>query len=120
MPAPIQRVGVRLELHRPRGIGEFHGVEVAVQSHDVAVPHPEDVFIGNELNQWMPSRKFGARTLAGEGLNLASFLARLHDRVTESEKHSALRRILDNAVVSDGVTDIFALRHAAWRENGGR
>ena len=30
-------------------------------------------------------------------------------KLTEAEKHSALRRILDNAVVSDGVEDIFAL-----------
>ncbi len=30
-------------------------------------------------------------------------------KLTEAEKHSALRRILDNAVVSDGVADIFAL-----------
>ena len=30
-------------------------------------------------------------------------------KLSESEKHSALRRILDNAVVSDGVADIFAL-----------
>ncbi len=30
-------------------------------------------------------------------------------KLTEAEKHSALRRILDNAVVSEGVTDIFAL-----------
>jgi type I restriction enzyme, R subunit len=29
--------------------------------------------------------------------------------ITEAEKHSALRRILDNAVVSEGVADIFAL-----------
>ncbi len=30
-------------------------------------------------------------------------------KLTEAEKHSALRRILDNAVVSEGVEDIFAL-----------
>lgn len=30
-------------------------------------------------------------------------------KLTEAEKHSALRRILDNAVVSEGVADIFAL-----------
>lgn len=30
-------------------------------------------------------------------------------KLSEAEKHSALRRILDNAVVSDGVADIFAL-----------
>ena len=30
-------------------------------------------------------------------------------KLTEAEKHSALRRILDNAVMSDGVEDIFAL-----------
>lgn len=30
-------------------------------------------------------------------------------KLTEAEKHSALKRILDNAVVSDGVADIFAL-----------
>jgi type I restriction enzyme R subunit len=30
-------------------------------------------------------------------------------KLTEAEKHSILRRILDNAVVSDGVTDLFAL-----------
>src|SRR5690606_35259553 len=29
--------------------------------------------------------------------------------LTEAEKHSALRQILDNAIVSEGVTDIFAL-----------
>lgn len=30
-------------------------------------------------------------------------------KLTEAEKHSALRRILDNAIVSEGVADIFAL-----------
>lgn len=30
-------------------------------------------------------------------------------KVTEAQRHSALRQILDNAVVSDGVADIFAL-----------
>jgi type I restriction enzyme R subunit len=30
-------------------------------------------------------------------------------KLTEAEKHSILRRILDNAVVADGVTDLFAL-----------
>jgi type I restriction enzyme R subunit len=30
-------------------------------------------------------------------------------KLTKAEKHSALRRILDNAVVSEGVADIFAL-----------
>jgi len=30
-------------------------------------------------------------------------------KLTEAEKHSALRRILDNAVVSEGVADIFSL-----------
>lgn len=30
-------------------------------------------------------------------------------KLTEAEKHSALRRILDNAVVSEGVADVFAL-----------
>lgn len=30
-------------------------------------------------------------------------------KLTEAEKHSALRRILDNAIQSDGVADIFAL-----------
>ncbi|MCC5845916.1 MAG: type I restriction endonuclease subunit R [Verrucomicrobia bacterium] len=30
-------------------------------------------------------------------------------KVSEAEKHSALRRILDNAILSEGVTDLFAL-----------
>lgn len=30
-------------------------------------------------------------------------------KLTEAQKHSALRQILDNAVVSEGVTDVFAL-----------
>jgi len=30
-------------------------------------------------------------------------------KLTEADKHSILRRILDNAVISDGVTDLFAL-----------
>jgi type I restriction enzyme, R subunit len=30
-------------------------------------------------------------------------------KLSEAQKHSALRQILDNAVVSDGVTDVFAL-----------
>lgn len=120
MPSPIKGIGVGLELHRPQRIGEFHGVEIAVQGYDVSVSHAKNVLVGHEPNQGMSGGEFGARSLAGEGLSITSFLARLHDRVTESEKHSALRRILDNAVVSDGVTDIFALRHAAWRENGGR
>lgn len=31
VPTSIKGVRVRLELHRPRRIGEFHGVEIAAQ-----------------------------------------------------------------------------------------
>ncbi|MGM0982979.1 MAG: type I restriction endonuclease subunit R [Pseudomonadota bacterium] len=34
---------------------------------------------------------------------------RVDRKLTQEEKHSALRQILDNAVVSEGVTDVFAL-----------
>ena len=68
------------------------------------------------LDEAAPSTE-GDRLLLRDSMRCCSRLAALIASARRTEKNSALKQILDNAVVSEGVSDVFAARRSGQTEH---
>ena len=87
-------------------------------AHNYSEEETRDYFIDILLKEagWALDRKrdrefevAGMPNIMGVGFVDYVLWATVDRKLTEAQKHSALRQILDNAVVSEGVLDVFAL-----------